>query len=74
MRNRHHHVETEARLSECMRLYAELQALVRLLRAKERALMAALGRLDPAVPAAAVLPGLERIAGEPGIRGSPPSG
>lgn len=61
-------------MDECVRLYGELRALVRLLRAKECALMAALRRLNPAVPAAARVPGPERIAGEPVSRGGPPSG
>ena len=74
MLNKYRRVETDARLEECVRLYAELRTLVRLLRAKECALMAALGRLDPAVPAAAAMPGLARIAGEPIVRNGSPSG
>lgn len=61
------------RLTECVILYSELRALTRLVRAKERALLAALGRLGTAAPAAAELPGLEWAAGEPvGGERSPP--
>ena len=66
-------VEMQQQLEECVRSYAELRALIRLVRVKERALLAALGRLSPEAPAAALLPGLERVVGETvsGRRGPP---
>ena len=56
-------VEMERRLEDTVRLYAELRSLIRLVRVKERALMAALRRLGAAAPATADWPGLERAAG-----------
>jgi hypothetical protein len=62
-------IEAQQRLDECLRLYAELRSLIRLVRTKERSLMAALGRLGRSAPAAADLPGLEWVAGWPNGEG-----
>ena len=50
-------------LGDCVKLYAELRVLIRLVRAKERTLMAAFGRLGPTAPAVADLPGLVQVVG-----------
>lgn len=67
-------VEIQECAAECARLTAELRVLTRLVRAKERLLLAALRRLDAAAPATGELPGLERAVGEPVWGSGPPSG